>query len=89
MEYWRKITPGEKSPGAHFIGGWVDPQDTKEWRKISIPPTAGIEPEVSSSSQVSHSNNNTSFVFLLIVMKYVHLLLLKWESIVINDNIPE
>ena len=40
-----------ESPCTHFILGWVDPRtslNTKEWRKISIPPTPGIEPKTCS-----------------------------------------
>ena len=37
-----------ESTGSHFTGGWTS-LDTKEWRKISIPPPPGIEPEPFSS----------------------------------------
>ena len=41
------LYPPGKAPSTHSIGGWVNPRislDTKEWRKISTPPTPGIEP---------------------------------------------
>jgi hypothetical protein len=43
------FTPGERSPGTHFIGGWVGPRacsDAVEKRKIL--PLPGFEPRASS-----------------------------------------
>ena len=45
-----RLYPRGNSP-VLILGGWVDPRaslDTKKWRKMSTPPTPGIEPGPSS-----------------------------------------
>jgi hypothetical protein len=42
-----RITPKERAPGTHWIGGWVGPRavlDAVMKRKIPSPPPPGIEP---------------------------------------------
>jgi hypothetical protein len=35
------LTPGEKAPGTHRIGGWVDPRagldDMEKWKFLTLP----------------------------------------------------
>jgi hypothetical protein len=36
-----RFTPGEKAPGTHCIGGWVDPRagldDMEKWKFLTLP----------------------------------------------------
>jgi hypothetical protein len=36
-----RFTPGERAPGTHWIGGWVDPRaglnDMEEWKFLTLP----------------------------------------------------
>jgi hypothetical protein len=45
--YSDRFTPGERAPGTHWIGGWVDPRaglDDVEKRKFLLVP--GLEPQL-------------------------------------------
>jgi hypothetical protein len=42
-----RFTPGERAPGTHWIGGWVDPGgglDDVEKRKLLSPPGLVLRP---------------------------------------------
>jgi hypothetical protein len=42
-----RFTPGERAPGTHWIGGWVDPRaglDDLEKRKFLILPRLELQP---------------------------------------------
>jgi hypothetical protein len=42
-----RFTPGERAPGTHWIGGWVDPRaglDDLEKRKFLTPPGLELRP---------------------------------------------
>jgi hypothetical protein len=39
-----RFTPGERTPGAHWIGGWVDPRaDLEEMKKGKLLTLPGLE----------------------------------------------
>ena len=70
-------TLGRLYPPGKFPGGWVDPRaslDTKEWRKISNPPTPGIEPGPSSPqlSALPLEPPGPHFTYILYINTHTH-----------------
>jgi hypothetical protein len=49
-----RFTPGEKAPGTHWIGGWVDPRVAKYCAGDEIPPPLrGFSPQANYTDRAT------------------------------------